>query len=560
MIQKIIHNKLIEAIDKAVQNGDLPHFEGEVIHQVSTPRHEAHGDYASNVAMSMAKAFKMPPKKTGEILKAILSEDPLFSRIDVAGPGFLNFFISDSYWQGHLKTLISDGDNYGRCDIGRGISVLLEYVSANPTGPLHVGHGRGAAIGDTIRRLLKFAGFDVKTEYYINDAGNQMKMLGKSVLIRYLNACGRSMTFPDGLYRGDYIKDIALKAQDIYGDKFIDSSTDDSEVITIFSELAVNEILEGIKADLKGFNCAFDNWFSEKKGLHDTGFINEVIEDMQKRGLVYEKDGALWFRSSEWGDEKDRVVRRSTGENTYFAADIAYHIHKIKRGYRLLIDIWGADHHGYVPRLKGALSAIGLKADSLSVLLVQFVNLLEDGQLKGMSTRAGEFITLKELIDDVGRDAARFMFLTKRSDTHLDFDLDIVKKQGQENPVYYVQYAHARLSSVFKKARERGINIDDISPDAIDCSLLSKGEEIDILKALEAFQKTIEGAASNLEPHNISYYLTDLASRLHSYYNKYRFLTDDKDLSFARLFLAKGVRQVIKNGLSILGVSAPDNM
>ncbi len=559
MIQKIIYNKILKALNECVDKGEFD--KGQPLdlalkQQISQPKQEVHGDYASNIALLLARPLKRNPREIGEVLANGLQKDTLFKRIEVAGPGFLNFFISDGYWQENLRDIIEKADDYGRLDVGKGTRVLVEYVSANPTGPLHVGHGRGAAIGDSLSRILSFAGFSVETEYYINDAGNQMDTLGKSVYLRYQELFGREVEFPKECYQGDYIKDIARKMSAKYGDRFLDTPL--KECLSNFTSFAVDIISSGIKEDLDLFNCHFDHWFSEKI-LHETGYVDETIKELERLGYVYEKDGALWFKATQFGDEKDRVIRRSNGVTTYFAADIAYHRNKLERGFNTLVDVWGADHHGYVPRLEAAIKALGQSQEVLKVILVQLVNLLEGGEVKAMSTRAGEFVTLREVLDDVGKDAARFIFLTRRSDSHLDFDLEIARKKSQENPVYYVQYAHARLTSVFEKARAKGIDVEQ-ALNRGDLSRLDSKEDLQLLKTLEAFPRQVESAALNSEPHIIAYYLTELASRLHGYYNKYRFITDDSSLTMARLCLAQGVRQVIKNGLALLGVSAPERM
>ena len=559
MIQKIIYNKVLKALEECVKRGDLgttPPPDLALRHQVSQPKQEAHGDYASNIALMLSGPLRLKPREIGEVLAEELEKDPLFQKIDVAGPGFLNFFVSNAYWQDNLRVILDKAGDYGRLDVGRGQKVLVEYVSANPTGPLHVGHGRGAAIGDSLARILSFAGFSVETEYYINDAGNQMDTLGKSVYLRYQEIFGKEVEFPKECYQGDYIKEIARGISAKYSDRFVDTPLE--ECLSLFTSIAVEEISSGIKEDLDRFNCHFDHWFSEKT-LHESGYVDETIAELKRLGYVYEQDGALWFKASQFGDEKDRVIRRSNGVTTYFAADIAYHRNKLERGFNVLVDVWGADHHGYVPRLKAAIQALGGDKEALKVILVQLVNLLEGGEVKAMSTRAGEFVTLREVLDDVGKDAARFIFLTRRSDSHLDFDLEIARKKSQENPVYYVQYAHARLTSVFEKAKDKGIDVEK-ALNGGDLSKLDTREDIQLLKTLEAFPKQVESAAINSEPHLIAYYLTELASRLHGYYNKHRFITDDSPLTMARLCLAQGVRQVVKNGLGLLGVSAPERM
>jgi len=550
-----VYEAVEAALKKAIEKGAIPETDMPKGHQVSIPKQEAHGDFSSNLAMVLASRLKRPPRQVAEILVETLSENSLFERVEVAGPGFVNFFIAPEKWQANLRTIYRTGSKYGESDAGKGRRVLVEFVSANPTGPLHVGHGRGAAVGDSLARVLRAAGFNVETEYYINDAGNQMKTLGSSVYLRYLEHFGKSVTFPDDYYQGEYIKEIARDIASREGEKYIDIPL--SECIEFFTIEAVKEISAGIKKDLEDFGVSFDNWFSEKS-LHASGFVEETIEQLKSRGEIYEKDGALWFRTSEYGDEKDRVVRRSNGELTYFAADIAYHRQKVERGYDLLVDIWGADHHGYVPRVKAALKAMGHSDDVLKVLLVQLVNLLKGGKIRAMSTRAGEFVTLREVLDDVGRDAARFIFLTRKCDSHLDFDLDLAKQQSQENPVYYVQYAHARLCSVFSKASEQNIFLRD--PEDVDVTLLNAKEELVLIRHLDSFPRIVADSAISLEPHRISYYLTDLAGLFHGYYTKYRFVSEDEELTQARLFLAHVTKQVFRKGLELLGVSAPEKM
>ncbi len=564
MLKKELKEKVEQCYMELAQAEELPQADLPKGHLISVPKQEEHGDFASNLALTMAGPLKMPPAKIAQALQNGLVRDPLFSKVEVAGPGFLNLFISDSFWQGHLRTIIQAGRRYGESREGENRKVLVEFVSANPTGPLHVGHGRGAAVGDSLARIMAAAGFDVSTEYYINDAGNQMQTLGRSVYLRYLEHFGQDVEFPKECYQGEYIREIAVRIAKQEGDRFISLPFD--ECSQFFIEQAVQEISQGIREDLEDFNVHFDNWYSEKR-LHSSGFIQDTIQELQAEGFIYEKDGALWFRTTEFGDDKDRVVRRSNGELTYFAADIAYHREKFQRGYEMLVDIWGADHHGYVPRVKAAIQAMGHDPKGLQVLLVQLVNLIQGGKLKAMSTRAGEFVTLREVLDDVGTDAARFIFLTRRCDSHLDFDLDLAKSQSQENPVYYVQYAHARLCSVFEKAAEAGLIQDrDNALDELldmgemDLSLLKEPEELRIMKLLASFPETVAGSAAALEPHRISYYLHDLAGLLHKFYAKHRFVGDDNVLSTARLVMAGATRTVLANGLAMLGVSAPEKM
>ena len=550
-----IKKAVLEALEQCMDSGELPRQDVSTDIQISRPKHESHGDFATNIAMVLASRLKMAPRNIAQALQGRLEENPLFDRVDVAGPGFINFFIRPEWWQKGIVSIVEKGAEFGRSSSANGKKVLIEFVSANPTGPLHVGHGRGAAVGDSLARVMKAAGYDVETEYYINDAGNQMKTLGTSVYLRYLQHYGRDVEFPQECYQGDYIKDIARDIAEQEGDRFVDVPVE--ECVEFFTTHAVNIISASIRDDLESFRVHFDNWFSEKT-LHQSGKVQEAIDFLKERGQIYEKDGALWFRSSDFGDEKDRVVRRANGILTYFAADIAYHRDKLERGYHMLVDIWGADHHGYIPRVKASIAALGHSEDKLKVLLVQLVNLFEGGKVKQMSTRAGQFVTLREVLDDVGTDAARFMFMTRKCDSHLDFDLELAKKKSQDNPVYYVQYAHARLCSVFRNAEAQGITLGDISE--IDTSRLSAREEMDLIRALGEFPVVVEGAAHALEPHRVSYYLTELASMLHSYYTKYRFIEQDVELSRARMLLAQATKNVFATGLELLGVSAPEKM
>ncbi len=554
-MREVIRESVEDAFKKLVEKGKLPGGKTGKGHLISIPKQEHHGDYASNFALVMASVLNMPPRRIAEKLRDILCRDPDFEKVEVAGPGFLNFFFSGAFWRRRLLSIREQGGDFGRSDAGGGRRVLVEFVSANPTGPLHVGHGRGAAVGDSLCRILRAAGFRVESEYYINDVGNQMNTLGRSVYLRYQQVLGRKVDFPDECYKGEYIRDIAIEVAREHGAKFLDTEID--ECLDFFTSEAVAKIFSSIKEDLELFRVRFNNWFSERT-LHDSGYVEETISLLKKKGIIYEKEGALWFRTSDYGDEKDRVVRRSNGVLTYFAADIAYHRNKLERGYDMLVDIWGADHHGYVPRVKAAIKALGHEPDRLHVLLVQLVNLLEAGKLKAMSTRAGEFVTLRQVLDDVGVDATRFIFLTRKCDSHLDFDLDVARKQSQENPVYYVQYAHARLSSVFAMARERGIEL--VEPEKVDISLLDGIEEIRLMKFLARFPDVVAGSATSLEPHRVSYYLTELAGMLHKYYTKHRFIGDDPGLTEARLLLADVTRTVLKNGLELLGVEAPEKM
>ncbi len=529
----------------------------EINFYVEKPKKETFGDYSTNVAFSLAKFLKRAPLQIAEELKEELKKWENFEKLEVAGGGFINFFIKKDYFIKNLIHIFSVQERYGECEIGKGIKILLEFVSANPTGPLHIGHGRGAALGDSLARVLKKAGYEVTTEYYINDKGTQMQILGESVYLRIRELKGEKIDFPEDYYRGEYIYDIAKK---ILKEKPEILTLDKEEAIEFCRDFALQEILEGIKRDLEDFRVHFDNWFSERS-LYESGIVEETLKFLRDRGYLYEKEGALWFKSSEFGDEKDRVIRRSNGEFTYFAGDIAYHYEKfIIRKFDRGINIWGADHHGYVKRMKGALKALGVEPERLEIILIQMVNLIEGGERKSMSTRAGEFITLRELLDKVGPDPMRFIFLSRTPDATIEFDVDLAQKQTSENPVYYVQYAHARICSLFEKAKERGISFDlNIIEEDLLKSFLELPEEIEILKLLEFFQEVIFESAAKLSPHRIYYYLLELARTFHEYYTKVRIL-DEGEKTIARLALCKGCQIVLKEGLNLLGVSAPEKM
>jgi len=523
---------------------------------VELPRSKQHGDLATNIAMLLAKQEKRSPREIAEMFAGKLRQaDAGIIRVEIAGPGFINCFIDSSVWHDVLERIESQGDRYGSVDIGQGIRVMVEFVSANPTGPLHIGHGRGAAVGDAVARVLAFAGYEVSREYYINDVGNQMNNLGRATYLRYLEMHGQAADFPEDLYKGAYIRDIARMVSDRHGDRFVHEP--EQSALPFFTRFASDTILQGIKDDLRDFGVEFDAWFSERV-LFERGEVQAALDRFRADGLAYEQEGALWFAASRFGDDKDRVVVKDDGATTYFASDIAYHRDKLTRGYTHMIDVWGADHHGYIPRLRAFLRALGVADDAFSVILIQMVNLLRAGEPVAMSTRSGEFVTLREVMDEVGRDAARFSFLTRRSDAQLDFDLDVAKKQSDENPVYYVQYAHARICSILRVARERGFSLPVFAD--IDTALLTAVEETELLKKLSEFPALIAGSARAHEPHRIAVYLMELVGDFHSYYNKHRVITDDESLSRTRLHLMTCIRTVLRNGLALLGVSAPETM
>jgi arginyl-tRNA synthetase len=524
--------------------------------QLEVPRAEEHGDFATNLALNLAKPNRRSPRDIAKsFVEQLADGDGLFAEVEIAGPGFINLVISPSAWYEVLNEIHRRQRDYGRSNLGEGKYVQVEFVSANPTGPLHVGHGRGAAIGDALASILEATGHRVEREYYINDAGTQIETLGRSVFYRYQQLLGRPTEFPQTCYQGDYIQALAKEMQKVHGDSYLNSSEEES--LPLFSDYAAKRILEGIRQDLEDFGVLYDRWFSEKS-LYENTAVDQVIKTLRASGQIYEKDGALWFRSTAQGDEKDRVVVRANGMTTYLASDLAYHQDKYLRGFDLVIDLWGADHHGYVERMYAGVVALGKMRENLKLLLVQLVNLLRKGKQVTMSTRAGEFVTLKDVIDEVGRDAARFIFLTRRSDSPLDFDLELAKEKSANNPVYYVQYAHARISSIIRLAEERQLDLD--GSEHIDLARLSSSEELALIKQLSLYPEVVENSARFLEPHRIPYYLTQLASAFHSYYKYNRIIQDDLDLARARYHLVKAIRIVVGNGLVLLGVSAPEQM
>ena len=554
-MKRILVALLERAIRAGVEAGLLPATAPPSI-EVELTKDPGHGDYASNVAMILASQVKKNPREiAGVLLQRIEDPEGFLEKIEIAGPGFMNFFIREGVLNRFLVDVEREGERYGSSDLGKGGRVQVEFVSANPTGPLHIGHARGAVVGDVMANILAASGYRVFREYYINDTGNQMNNLGLSVFLRYRELLGEAAEFPEGCYRGDYIRDLAAELLKRDGKRYLDM--DAEEVIRLFTDYAGSAILEGIKEDLRAFGVVFDLYFSERELYREEG-VGMLLRALQDKGFIYREGDALWFRTTAFGDEKDRVVIRQNGAPTYFAADIAYHRNKFLRGFETVIDIWGADHHGYIPRMSAAVQALGYEKDALKVILVQLVNLLREGKPVAMSTRSGEFITLREVVDEVGKDAARYNFLMRRSDSHLDFDLELAKRQSNENPVYYVQYAHARICSIIRMAAERGIEMPAFGQ--ADPGLLKLPEEIDLIKALTRFPEVVEGAARTLEPHRLTFYLNDLAAGFHSYYNKNKVISDDGVLTAARLFLVKSVLTVLKNALKMLGVSAPEKM
>lgn len=515
---------------------------------VEEPRDPDHGHLATNAALVLSKSFgRKPTDLADQIMARLDNSEGWIEKMEKAGPGFINFTLSLKWWAKALADLLAAGDAYGQGQ-DKGVKAMVEYVSANPTGPLHVGHGRGAAIGDALARVMSRAGFAITREYYINDAGRQMRILGESVYLRIKELAGSTEPFPEDHYRGQYIADLAREFYQAWPDILDQAPAKTVEELTAFAHKA---ILEGIKADLAAFRVGHEIWFSETS-LYQEGLVDQALDFMRGQGYIYDQDGALWFRATALGDEKDRVLIKSSGEKTYFAADIAYHWNKYQRGFDLAIDIWGADHHGYVPRMKAAVEALGRKREDLGVLLVQMVSLVRDGVPVSMSTRAGEFVTLKEVLDEVGPDAARFMFLTRSPDSTLEFDLELAKAKTRDNPVYYVQYVGARIESILKA--------NPAAPAAPDFHLLVQVEETALIKHLTTFPDLIQSAAARREPHHLTAYLTNLARLFHHYYGQHRITVDDQALAAARQSLIRAVRLVVRLGLDLLGVESPDSM
>jgi len=583
-LKQIINDLIVQALRSLQQASRIP-ADLNINIQVTPAKDASQGDFASNIALTLAKPAAMAPRALAEAIVEQLPAEASVARVEVAGPGFINFFVTSATSHAVLQRIREQGDRFGASEIGQGQKIQVEFVSANPTGPLHVGHGRGAALGATIANLLAFVGFEVQKEYYVNDAGRQMHILGTSVWLRYLELCGESVAFPGNGYQGDYIWDIAATLHRENGERFrqsveqvftgvtADAPAGDKEkhiddLITnaqkllgadsysaVFN-LATTTLVDVIRADLQAFGVVFDRWFSERS-LADEGLIEQAITRLQDNGHLYREGGALWFRSTDFGDEKDRVVKRDNGQTTYFASDIAYHMHKFDRGFDKVINIWGADHHGYIGRVKASLAALGYQADDLEIQLVQFANLFENGEKISMSTRSGEFVTLRQLREDVGLDAARFFYVMRKAEQHMDFDLDLAREQSSDNPVYYLQYAHARICSVQRQCAEKGIvpDLENVQPGRLD-----NAHEQALIKQLSLFPERVEVAAMRREPHQVVNYLRELANLFHSWYNAHQFIVDDTELRDARISLALATGQVLRNGLGLMGVSAPDRM
>ena len=529
-----------------VKDGTLPEV------QLTVPPKKEFGDFASNFAMQSARALRCNPRVLAQYIVENL-DCPYVKKAEIAGPGFINFYLNPDWVYDMLARIVEAGENYGNLPKASDEKIQLEYVSANPTGPLHVGHGRGAAVGSALGNLLKAAGYDVEQEYYINDAGNQMNNLARSVNARYLELLGKEIEFPEDGYHGHDIIDTAQRIINKYGDRFL--QMEEAERLEEFKTIAYQEKLAALKEDLERFNVRFDVWFSEKT-LHEANKIKEACDRLLEKGYMYEQDGALWLKSTAFGDDKDRVVIRDNGVPTYFAADIAYHANKFGRGFDRVINLWGADHHGYIARMKAAMQCMGYQPEQLEILILQMVRLLRDGQEVKMSKRTGQSVTLNELIDEVGTDAARFFFVMRSIDSQLDFDLDLAKKKSNDNPVFYVQYAHARICSIMRQVAEAGIEVQGKG----DYKLLTEPVEVDLIKKLGEYPEMLATAAKERAVQQVAHYVYDLAGLFHSAYNQCRILGVNEDLQQARLAMVMAVGHVVRHALSILGVSAPEKM
>ncbi len=585
-MKKHLSSLLQQSIEAQQEQGLLPEGIQPSIN-IERTRDPSHGDFACNIALTLAKPAKKNPRIIAQALIDTLPTDSLVSRVEIAGPGFINFFLDPLSQHAIIPSILQQGQQFGQSNVANGKKVQVEFVSANPTGPLHVGHGRGAAYGATVSNLLTAIGYQVHREYYVNDAGRQMDILATSVWLRYLQTNDASLTFPSNGYKGRYVFDIADTLRQSYTDTFHANTSDvfndipldepvggdkerhiDGLILRakaclgeknyrIIFDAALSSILMDIRADLKDFGVTYDDWFSERS-LMDKGAIDKAITKLKASGHMYQKEGAWWFKSTLFGDEKDRVVIRDNGQTTYFASDIAYHLHTLERGYDI-IDIWGSDHHGYVPRVKAALQAMGADPERMKVLLVQFAVLYKGGEKMQMSTRSGEFVTLRELQQEIGSDAARYFYVMRKAEQHMDFDLDLAKSQSNENPLYYVQYAHARVCSVMRLLTERGLSYQP-SEGLEQLDKLTQAHEVSLINCLNQYSEKLLNAAQQYEPHQLSHYLRELATQFHSYYNSHKFITDDKALMQARLVLINATKQVLVNGLTLLGVNAPESM
>ena len=586
-MKQLVEQILSNAFNRLKSEGKIPADVSAEI-KVERTKDSSHGDFACNLALLLAKPCRQAPRQVADMLVAAMESHEQLDRVEIAGPGFINFFLRADALTQVVKTVLEQGEQFGRSRIGNGQKVLIEFVSANPTGPLHVGHGRGAAYGATLANIMNAAGYDVSREYYVNDAGRQMNILAASVWMRYLTIAGVDSVFPTNAYRGDYVQTIAQNIFDQHGNRYaqpwsliseglpadepqggdkeiyIDALVErmkkllGQEGFVYIHGQALNSVLDDIKDDLDGFGVRFETWFSEQS-LLDSGAIDEGINALKQAGCTYEKEGALWFNATAFGDEKDRVLVRANGQTTYFASDVAYHWNKYNRQFDRVIDIFGADHHGYVSRITSAVKALGHDETALTVLLVQFAILYRQGERVQMSTRSGSFVTLRELREEVGNDAARFFYVMRKLEQHMDFDLDLAKSESSDNPVYYIQYAHARICSVLRQLQERGLTWDERTG-LEHLNRLTEPQEVALLTLLDRYPERLEAAARDCEPHVLAYYLRELANGLHSYYNAVPLLCEEETLRCARLCLLTSTRQVLRNGLQLLGVSTPESM
>ncbi len=557
---KEVENKLYEAIENAVksatQNGDLPQADMPKF-IIEKPADKKNGDFSSNIAMAGARAFHQAPRMIAEAIVNNFSLDGGYiDRCEIAGPGFINFYLSDKYYSDVLKDIVASGDDYGRSDYGKGKKILVEFVSANPTGPMHIGNARGGAIGDCLASVLDAAGYDVQREFYVNDAGNQIEKFATSLEVRYLQECGKDVELPEDAYHGE---DITVHAKNFYnevGDKYAECESKERRNALVAYALPKN--IAGLEADLGKYRIKYDRWFREST-LHKDGSVQKIIEALKDKGVTYEQDGALWFKASEFGNDKDIVLIRANGIPTYIVPDIAYHYNKlVTRGYDKAIDVLGADHHGYIPRMKAALTALGLDADRLDIVIMQMVRLVRNGETIKLSKRSGKAITLNTLLEEIPIDAARFFFNLREPNSHFDFDLELAAKQSSENPVYYVQYAHARICSIIKKAAEEGVEV--VTPSVEALNRLNSSEERDLVSHLAGLTDEIIGAAKNYDPAKITHYVIELATLFHKFYNAHRVVSEDKELTEARLYLCTAVKNTIKNILVMLKVDVPEAM
>ncbi|MFD6206549.1 arginine--tRNA ligase [Peribacillus sp. NPDC060253] len=554
-IVKEVQEKLKEEIKAAVIKAGLASEEQIPNVVLELPRDKTHGDYSTNMAMQLTKIAKKAPKMIAEaIIENFDNSKASIEKIEIAGPGFINFHMNNSYLTELIPVILKVDEAYGESDFGKGEKIQVEFVSANPTGDLHLGHARGAAVGDTLCNVLSKAGYDVSREYYINDAGNQINNLAISIEARYFQALGLEKDMPEGGYHGEDIIGIGKTLASEYGNKYVNA--DEKERFEFFREYGLKYELEKLKTDLGNFRVGFDVWYSETS-LYQDGKIDEALKVLRERGHIYEEDGATWFRSTELGDDKDRVLIKQDGSYTYLTPDIAYHRNKLERGFETLINIWGADHHGYIPRMKAAIEALGYNREQLEVEVIQLVHLYKDGEKMKMSKRTGKAVTMRDLIDEVGLDATRYFFAMRSADTHMDFDLDLAVSQSNDNPVYYAQYAHARISSILRQGEEQGFSYEGIT----NFSALSTEKEVELLKKLGEFPQAIAEAAEKRMPHRMTNYIFDLASTFHSFYNADKVLDVEKmERSKARLGLVKSVQITLRNALAIIGVSAPEKM